>query len=201
MTALRWALLADGTSDRALVPIIRWVLLEASPSIRITEQPDFRRRETSARLEDEIRQLVQAVKPRLLFVHRDAERETLERRRAEIPDVGEATVKVVPVRMTEAWLLVDERAIRAAAGNPNGTVSLDLPPTARLEDVPDPKAVLRECILEASELSQRRKARLQKDLGHRVQLVAENIGDFATLRRLPAFRAFEEDTRAALEAL
>jgi hypothetical protein len=36
-------------------------------------------------------------------------------------------IPVVPVRMTEAWLLADEFAIRSAPGNPNGTQSLDLP--------------------------------------------------------------------------
>jgi predicted ATPase len=64
-----------------------------------------------------------------LFVHRDAERELLEKRVAEIHSVvSEAAqtklvppvVCVIPVRMQEAWFLFDESALRRAAGNPNG---------------------------------------------------------------------------------
>jgi hypothetical protein len=36
-------------------------------------------------------------------------------------------VCVVPVRMMEAWLLIDEMAIRRVAGNPNGRIPIELP--------------------------------------------------------------------------
>jgi hypothetical protein len=62
----------------------------------------------------------------LLFVHRDADRGPTATRREEIRRAvaatmaNQMTVPVVPVRMTEAWLLIDEAAIRSAAGNPRG---------------------------------------------------------------------------------
>lgn len=36
-------------------------------------------------------------------------------------------IPVIPVRMTEAWLLGHELSIRSAAGNPNGSENLELP--------------------------------------------------------------------------
>ena len=47
-------------------------------------------------------------------------------------------VLVIPVRMTEAWLLIDELALRRAAGNPNGRNPLDLPALKDLEALPEP---------------------------------------------------------------
>jgi len=99
----------------------------------------------------------------LLFVHRDAETEPRENRVAEIhkavKEAGKSVslpiVCVVPVRMTEAWLLFDEAAIRTAAGNPNGKRVLQLPKMARVENEPDPKELLYELLREASELGGR----------------------------------------------
>ena len=91
--------------------------------------------------------------------------------------------------MQEAWLLFDEAAIRSAAGNPNGRQPLELPQLARIEQVPDPKEMLRELLRQASGLSRRRLERLD-DRPHRV---ADFIDDFTPLRTLAAFQAFETE--------
>ena len=101
--------------------------------------------------------------------------------------------------MTEAWLLFDEAAIRLASGNPNGAVPLDLP--TRPEREPDPRTVLRNRLVVASEFKGRRRKKLDRDLPHRVQLVAENIKDFAPLLRQPAFAEFERRFDAAIQRL
>jgi hypothetical protein len=142
----------------------------------------------------------------VLFIHRDAERETRERRLDEIRRAVSAAgaptfVPVVPVRMTEAWLLIDKSAIRRAAGNPNGGAHLPLPQPARLENVADPKRLLRECLIRASEKTGRRLQQFERDLPERAQRVAELIDDFSPLRQLPAFQAFENDTREVLTRL
>jgi hypothetical protein len=164
-------------------------------------EPEFEVRNTSRSLQDEMQRVADQFVPDVLFVHRDAERETLEDRRAEIPDFDRPLVRVVPVRMTEAWLLVDEAAIRAAASNPNGSVALGLPAASRLERVVDPKDELRRLILTASELPTRRLGKLRRDLGYRVQLVAERIADFRALAVVPAFVAFEADLRHVLTGI
>lgn len=105
MTTLRLALLADGAGDRALLPILSWGLRSVVPEVRFFE-PEFHVHK--GRLESVLDCVSQKLGADILFVHRDAERETLEFRRGEIP-MRSGLVRVVPVRMTEAWLLVDEQ--------------------------------------------------------------------------------------------
>lgn len=103
--------------------------------------------------------------------------------------------------MTEAWLLIDEQAIRRAAGNPNGEASLPLPKVANLETVADPKKLLRDCLIRASEKTGRRLQQFERDLGERAQRVAELITDFSPLQQLAAFQDFEKDAREVLTKL
>lgn len=63
------------------------------------------------------------------------------------------TDPVIPIRMTEAWLLLDEAEIRRVAGAPNGKIPLNLPNPAKVESVSDPKALLKETLARASGLS------------------------------------------------
>jgi hypothetical protein len=95
--------------------------------------------------------------------------------------------------MTEAWLLGNQPAIRAAAANPNGTEDLDLPELRRIESVPDPKQVLHEALRRASGLNVRRRSRLP--VSARVHRIPGHIDDFAYLNALPAFRDLQEDIR------
>jgi len=102
------------------------------------------------------------------------------------------------VRMTEAWLLVEERAIRIAADNPNGAAPLDLPEIEALERMPDPKALLYRALEAACEKRGRRLAQFQRDRSWRVQRVATLIQDLSKLRALSSFQRLEHDTRKAI---
>ena len=139
----------------------------------------------------------------ILFVHRDGEREPLERRVAETVAATEGvdgvSVPIVPIRMQEAWLLIDEQALRRASGNPSGKVPLTIPDIERLETIPNPKQLLHDLLREASELGGRRR---QKINPHKQALrLGELIEDFAPLRALNAFRKAEADTVAVLCAI
>jgi len=143
----------------------------------------------------------------LLFVHRDAENTSLEERLSEINQAVlnasidsqiPAVICVVPIRMTEAWLLFDINAIRQAAGNPNGTVPLNLPTLSEIESIPNPKRVLRDILRTATELSARRRRRFDTNIA--VQRIPECIEDFSSLRSLSAFIALEEDLRITIES-
>ncbi len=103
-------------------------------------------------------------------------------------------VCVVPVRMQEARMLLDEAAIRRAAGNPNGAASIALPTPRHIESIPDAKGVLYGLIETASGLHGRRLRKLP--LPQRARLVARYMKDFSVLRGLPAFRRFEADVVA-----
>lgn len=197
-TALRYVLIADGPTDRALLPVVDWAIRQRRPRIVIGH------REFVARGGRDLRDACVVARkrsvPGLMLVHRDAEREPAEHRRTEIHDADPSAVPVIPVRMTEAWLLVDEAAIRRAADNPHGRMPLDLPPVRRLETVPDPKSVLRDALLTASDVTgPRRRRRFERDLPDRIDRLASLIVDFRELRQLDAFRTFEEALGSGLD--
>lgn len=188
------ALLADGSSDESLLRPLTWSILQLSPSTPILA-PIFKvRRGPSSAISEQVQKAFTDYGPDLVFVHRDAERDPLTTRMSEIP-VGPRVVPVVPVRMTEAWLLISEDAIRCASGNPNGRVPLDLPKTSALESLPDPKAVLRELLVRASEFKGRRRQQFQKAAAAR--RVAEYIDDYSPLRGLTAFQEMERELSIA----
>jgi hypothetical protein len=202
---LRYTLVTDGISDQTLVPIINWAFHDVGFSGTIESNwADLRRVPPVRRIDLRTRILtsIELYPCDLILVHRDAEREPWENRVAEIAGavpLNPSAVPVVPVRMTEAWLLHDVTAIRQAAGNPNGTDELHLPRPETTEQIPDPKEVLYGALRDACGLNARRRARL--DVTHRRRRVAELITDFTPLRRLPAFAAFQADLRSALNLI
>ena len=205
---LNFTLLSDGSSDRALLPILTWLLKEQRVMFGINpEWADLRRLPRPPRtLAERIVRAVDLYPCDLLFIHRDAEREGREKRVGEIKDAlleaqkqveVSPVICVVPVRMGEAWLLFNEKAIRRAAGNPNSQVPLDLPRLMRLEYLPDPKADLYNLIRLASGLRGRRLKKL--NVRQSAVRVAEYIEDFSPLRTLPAFKALERDLEEVIE--
>ena len=205
MLGLRITLVADGSSDKALLPILVWLLRKHFGNIPI--QPEFadlrRLQNPPSELFERIDKSVELYPCDLLFVHRDAERESIEKRVSEICESLEQcaigtlpVVCVVPVRMQEAWLLIDESALRKAAGNPQGRRMLNVPDPRRLEDLPDPKQILHDLLCQASELSGRRLRRFDRDMGRHVHRVAEQIDDFSPLCELTAFQQVERQVVA-----
>lgn len=196
-----YTLVADGTSDAVLVPIISWSLKQREVTPVVAQWADFSRippqRDAAARL----RTVIELYPCDVLFVHRDAEAQDPSLRREEIAQALRQTearhIPVVPVRMTEAWLLADEFAIRSAAGNPNGTEDLNLPNLRRLEDLPDPKRVLHDALIAASGLNVGRRSRLP--VRQRVRLIPNYIDDYSRLRVLTAFQTLQDDIRALTE--
>lgn len=209
MEELRYTLLSDGPSDKALMPILTWLLRQHFPNLPIQSRwSDLRRLRTPPReLHERIRESINWYPCDLLFVHRDAETVSLVERLSEINQAVSnasvdrqmpAVVCVVPVRMTEAWLLFDINAIRQAAGNPHGTVPLNLPTLSDVESIPNPKRVLRDILRTAIELGARRRRRFDTNIA--VQRIPECIEDFSPLRSLSAFIALEEELRITIES-
>ena len=200
MPELRYTLLADGTSDRALLPHLTWLLRQRLPEYAIqSEMAELWRMPRRPKgLTQRIQAAFELYPCDLLFVHRDAERDPRQVRVEEIgramAEVGQSpppTVCVIPVRMQEAWLLFDEFAIRSAAGNPRGRQSLTLPALPSIENHPDPKHELHELLKTASGLGSRRLSAFSP---HKAAiLVSANIDDFSPLRTVPAFRLLEAD--------
>ncbi len=209
MEELRYTLLSDGPSDKALMPILTWLLRQHVPNLPI--QPswsELRRLPTPPReLHEKIQKSIELYPCDLLFIHRDAETTSLEERLGEINQAVSnaivdrqmlAVVCVVPIRMTEAWLLFDINAIRQAAGNPNGTVPLNLPTLSGVESIPNPKRVLHNILRTATELRTYRRRRFDTNLA--VQRIPECIEDFSSLRSLSAFIALEDELKRTIES-
>jgi hypothetical protein len=202
MDEIRYTLISDGSSDRALLPMLTWVLHERGGLNRIQpEWADLRRLpRPPVTLIERILAAIDLFPFDLLFVHRDAKKEKPEQRYREIHDaIKEASAKgfqtpavcVVPVRMTEAWLLFDETSIRQAAGNPNGKTPLNLPAPNQIELIPDPKRLLSEILRKASGLGGRRLKTFNVP-GSQIR-ITDIIEDFSPLRDLIAFQRLEED--------
>ena len=132
---MRFLLACDGPSDVGLVSHIERLIADAGEA-EVDGESWFRRprsrrqlpRSSSGPLADKIRKGLEVAEGMadLLFVHRDAESQGAQARFDEIAKAMDVVadaprwVGVVPVRMTEAWLILDEGAIRRAVGRPNG---------------------------------------------------------------------------------
>ena len=202
---MRFTLVSDGSSDQALIPILVWSLRDAGVASDLQPRwAEFRHLlKPPVGLVEKISKAIDLYPADLLFVHRDSENQLPASRKEEI-EAALAKVRergmniphvcVIPVRMLEAWLLFNEPAIRKAAGNPNGTVRLELPRARDVENMPDPKEQLFELIKTASELTGRRLRKLSVSQAR--YRISEIVDDFSSLRLLEAFRAFEADLRA-----
>lgn len=206
MSPIRFTLHSDGSSDKRLIPILTWVLRQHLPDTAIGSGAwaDLRLlRKPPQGLEARLRVCLDLYPCDLLFVHRDAEREDPERRRAEISRAIQnitpvpPVVCVVPVRMQEAWLLFDELAIRRAAGNPRGRGSLNMPSLSRVEAIPDPKELLYELLRDASGLRGRKLYSFRPSQS--ADRLVELISDFTPLQKLLAFSRLQQDVATILD--
>ena len=187
-------LLADGSSDRVLLPILQWLLDQHCPAANELHFAEYLPSEPTT-LTERIGAALDYYPCHLLLVHRDAEGDDPALRQVQIDaawagcNPAVQLVSVVPVRMTEAWLLADEAAIRGAAGNPSGVAAFDLPKPGKLEQHNNPKAALFEALRTASGRSGARlKGFHPESRRHRV---TELMATFAPLRTLPSFERLE----------
>ena len=206
--ALRYTLICDGSSDTALLPILDWLLNTNGVTSDIqSEWADLSRLRPGQiqKLDSKICWGLKLYPCDLLFIHRDAEREPRENRICEINNAIQKAAQqvqmvppvcVIPIRMTEAWLLFDEASIRQASGNPNGSGSLSLPAISNLEGLSDPKDILYSLLKQASGLNMRRLKAFH--VTERARWVTRYIKDFSPLRSLPAFAALESDLKKVI---
>ena len=204
MREIASTLVTDGRSDRVLLHILDWVWRQHGVMPRGEWFDPYRLPRRPSGLVDRLAQALRSFPCDVLMVHRDAEGQPPETRRQEIVSavrqaaVTDPHVCVVPVRMTEAWLLFNESAIRKAAGNPCGTQPLSVPPLRGIEGHPDPKRVLVGALRTASGLAGRRLSKL--NFGEARHRLAEALTDYSPLRVLPAFQQLEADVQRFLAA-
>ena len=188
----RVLLLTDGSSDRALIHPLRWLFEQHG------ESPEFTWADLSVGpkvklRKDRIKVALSRYTCEILLIHRDSENEPAAKRRNEIAEVMQSQrtyLPVIPVRMSEAWLLFNEGAIRTVAGNPNGREPLELPKwDDKVERLTDPKQMLHQALRQASGLAGRRRADFEvHPASHRL---AQIIPTYEPLRKLSSFKILE----------
>ena len=203
---IRFLLVCEGSSDAALVPHIRRLLIDNGQA-----DPQGSHWAGSKPLVDKIREGVQHYGDcDLLFIHRDADsdQETPSagplRRSEEIDTAVRGSgyigpwVGIVPVRMTETWLILDESAIRRAAGRPQSSLPLDLPTLGHVENESDPKGCLERALVTASGTSGRRLRKFRRDLPYMRYRLLEGLPVGGPLNHVSSWRRFRDDLLMAL---
>lgn len=207
ISSLRYTLIADGSSDSALLHIVKWVLDDLYPRLShecsFADFRDIPDPPKPGNISERIKIAKKFWPFDILLYHRDAEKRDKDiigiRKKEILESQGMESINVVcivPIVMTEAWLLIDETAIKKAAGNRNYNGSIELPSLKRLENETNPKELLHELLKEASGIKNRRREKF--NIHRAVHLVSENIQDFSSLRQLEAFKIFEKDIQNAV---
>jgi hypothetical protein len=203
---LRILFLSEGSSDGGLAQHVETIAAQEGVPV-VVSAPDLSwLRDPVGR---EIGEKLRAVRELssdydLALLHRDADKFPPDVRRDEIEASisaawpGLAHVPVIPVRMLEAWLLLDEAAIRHVAGNPRGRVDLQLPKASAVERVPDPKTVLKEAIAKASDLKGRRLRDLNKRFPHNRHRLLELRDLEGPVRDVASWQSFVSELTRAL---
>jgi len=203
---------ADGSSDSLLKPILEWLLDQHLPAgstlnLQVPEWGLLPDRVSVKTLPEKLLAARLFFTAPIYFIHRDVEKDgTWEKRSQEIDQAIQRVfksqpppyVRVIPVQMTETWLLHNEEAIREAAENPGGRDYLPLPPLNELENKKHVKTLLLNILRDASGLSGRKLQKFEayeRRRLHRLAALQQEKG-FAVLRALPAFQALEQEVIA-----
>lgn len=142
----------------------------------------------------------------LLFVHRDSDTAGHETRTREINEASANValnvnrVPIVPVRTTEAWILLDEVAIRRVAGKPGGRQPLNLPRPSRVEHLADPKGALETALVAASGCSGNRLRKFRNKFGQHRRILLEQLPIGGALDHVPAWARLREAISALVAA-
>ncbi len=141
----------------------------------------------------------------IVAVHRDADARDPRPRIAEVQtalgELGMSGYPVVPVQATEAWLLVDEAAIRAAVGRPSGREPLGIPRLGEVERTHDPKAVLRAALLAASGATGRRHDEASRAWSAYRRILLERLDVDGPVTRLTSWQRLVHDVDKATTLL
>ena len=101
--------------------------------------------------------------------------------------------KAVPIRMTEAWLLLDESAIRRVVGRPHGTEPVKLPGIDQVERMADTKGVLAQILRSASGATGRKLRKIDRDFPHFRRQLLQDLPVGGLLDQVSSWVRFRDD--------
>ena len=201
---MKFLLVCEGASDAGLTRHIERLIIDSGQP-QAEGDSWFRGKPLKKRIRTGLQVAENTVD--ILFVHRDANNVGAEVRLREIANAlrgimdAPSFVGVVPVRMTEAWLLLDEHAIRKVVGRPQGREPLHLPTPHEAERRADPKRILADALLTASDSTGRRKQRIERDFGRLRRRLLESLPIHGRLTQLASWARFRDDTLRAIDKL
>jgi hypothetical protein len=112
-------------------------------------------------------------------------------------DICKVIIPVVPVQMTESWMLADKELLKKEIGTNKNDTELDI--YKNPEQYADPKAVIENAIRVAS---QERTRRHRKDLAlSDLYLSMGQAISIDKLEQIPSYNKFQENIRKALRQL
>jgi hypothetical protein len=196
-----FALLREGTSDDGLLTHLRELLVRSGASSASGTSREYR----GSVLSKLGKLMSEETLVDLVFIHRDADNTVSTPRYEEIDaavtELGcpVPCVPVVPIQELEAWLLADESAIRSVVGRPSGREDLGLPRLAAIEGTSDPKSILQNACLVASDKRGRRREQERKSFSLRRRTLLERLDIEGPVRQLSSWRRLEEDIAGAVE--
>lgn len=210
MLRIHFVLIGEGSSDADLIPHLEKLCIEVGADEVSGTSPDFQRlsKPVGAKVEAKIKATLD-LEPsaNLIFIHRDADSVDPEPRYTEIALAVQASncarsyVAVVPVQETEAWLLLDEIAIRQVALRPNGKSALNLPKVKTVESVAKAKARLQDTLVIACELKGGRLKRFKKKFPIHRQLLLQRLPIGGPLEQVRSWVRLRETLKQALQAM
>ena len=206
MTArsVSFAFLCEGSSDTGLIAHLETLLVHFGAQ-EVTGMPDTRK----GTIPDRLRQLrteETGTGIDMVFIHRDSDgpdregREREIRRGAEESGFPHPFIPVIPVQETEAWLLLDEQAIRDVVAS-KGKQPLRLPKPNAIEGTRNPKEILQKALLAASETSGRRLKKEKNSFSRHRRVLMQRLDPFGAVRDLPSWQCLERDIQRALAQL
>ena len=206
MTArsVSFAFLCEGSSDTGLIAHLETLLVHFGAQ-EATGMPDTRKGTIPARLRQLLTEETEAGID-MVFIHRDSDgpdrngREREIRRGVEESGFPHPFIPVIPVQETEAWLLLDEQAIRDVVAS-KGKQPLRLPKPNAIEGTRKPKEILQKALLAASETSGRRLKKEKNSFNHHRRVLLQRLDPFGAVRNLPSWQCLERDIKRALEQL
>ena len=206
MTArsVSFAFLCEGPSDTGLIAHLETLLVHFGAQ-EATGMPDTRKGTIPARLQQLLTEATGAG-INMVFIHRDSDGPDREGREREIRRGVEESgfphpfIPVIPVQETEAWLLLDEQAIRDVVAS-KGKQPLRLPKPNAIEGTRKPKEILQKALLAASETSGRRLKKEKNSFNHHRRVLLQRLDPLGAVRDLPSWQRLERDIQRALTQL
>jgi len=152
----------------------------------------------------------QAANYHILIIHADADHRTADRALKErfypghslvqqsAEDVCRCVLPIVPIQTTEAWMLADPKALKAALGTSPKALNLGLPSKAKLvETDSNPKQTLKMIIGKANIHRPRHR---HIELNSLYAILGRTI-DLSLLRNVPAYQRFGDDLESTFKAI